>query len=317
MRLTVARTELTGRQARAHSGRQEVIRLRSYLKEKLLHYSAVMASAILVCAIMLYLLISPVYGLYRWQYGFVAVISIALLGAFAYHQSRLYLYYVTGYKCPRCGGLVEMDEISILGSLKTDDGSVPPLIDRISTCTLCGRENHLVYVHSVFLNMSKDSDLYTQPQAKRLQRRPQSAVSRVFGIKQKDKLLQTKQYRFRGPFAVFTTYRMEARAGFRLIGLSEEQIDQIMASERTAADVIGEMLVNYDDWYRLVKQLQQVAALYNQTEGIVLTWPEAMSYIPEGFSPEWYVYGKYEWTDGGYRKIEYASRKDRRKALEK
>ncbi len=291
--------------------------MHSYLKEKLLHYSSVMISAALICAIMLYLLISPFYGMYRWQYGFAAVIAVAILGAFIYHQARLYLYYVTGYKCPRCGGLVEMDEITLLGSVKTDDGSVPPLIDRISTCTLCGKENHLAYVHSVFLNMSKDSDLYTQPEAVRLQRRPQSAISRVFGIKKKDKLLETQRYRFRGPFQVFTTNRMEVRAGFRQIGLNEEQIDQIMASERTPADVIGEMLVNYDHWYRLVKQLQQAAALYNQTDGIVLNWPEAMSYIPEGFSPEWYVYGKYEWSDGGYRKIEYARRKDRRKALEK
>lgn len=288
----------------------------SYFREKLLHYSAVMLSAASICVVMLYLSISPFYGLYSWQIGLVAAVCAALLGATAVHQARLYLYYVRGYKCPQCGGLVEMDEITLVGSVKTDDGSVPPLIDRISTCTLCGKENHLVYVHSIFLNRSKDSDLYTQPPAVRLQRRPQSSISRIFGLKKKDRVLQTQQYRFRGPVAIFTANRMEARAGFRLVGLNEEQIDQIMASERTAADVLGEMLVNYDDWYRLVKQLQRVAAEYNQTDGIILQWPQAMSYIPEGFSPEWYVYGKYEWVDGEYKQVEYARRKDRRKSVE-
>lgn len=290
--------------------------LHSYLREKVRHYFACFLGTSIILFVLLYIIISPVYGLYRWQFGFIGTALAGVIGGFVYYHCRLYLYYVQGYKCPACGGLVEMDEISLLGAVKTDDGAVPELIDRISTCTLCGKENHLVYVHSVFYNLDMNADRYTQSVVKRLQRRPESNVARIFGLKKDKPLLPTRQYRFRGPFELFFNGPMETKALLRKLGLGEDQIEQILTSERTLSDLIGEYLPNYEDWYLLVRRLQDVARQYNQADGITLAWPEIMYYVPEGFEPEWLVYGKYEWLDGEYRKLNYAKREDKRKSLD-
>lgn len=289
--------------------------MHSYWREKLRHYLACFVGTAAILVLVLYLFISPIYGLYRWQIGFVAAATIAVLGGVVYHHYRLYCYYVQGYKCPACGGLVEMDEISLLGAVKTDDGAVPQVIDRISTCTLCGKENHLVYVHSVFANLDTSSDRLTQSSVQRLQRRPESRVAKVLGITRGQAKLPVKQYRYRGPFVPFYPHALEMKAALRQIGLDEQQMQQVIDSERTLSDLIGEYLPNYDDWYRLVRELQQSADRYNQQAGIRLPWPEWMYYVPEGFDVSWLLYGKYEWKDGEYRKVEYARRPDRRKTL--
>lgn len=117
---------------------------------------ALVLSAVLIAAGAFYLVFGGRLNIYDWRLGIVMLVVI--LGSFAVfavnYQAHTRLS--SAARCPVCGGLLDVSEISLRG--KTTVGqetqppitnlgreTLPPILDRIHKCTLCQREHHHVY----------------------------------------------------------------------------------------------------------------------------------------------------------------------------
>lgn len=299
--------------------------MHSYAREKATYYFLCLVSFTIMLTMTGYHIIARMYREYDWRIGIVTFIVFTIASGSLLNSWQFFSYYVLGRKCPKCGGMVEMDETEILGTVRTDDGTVPPIIDRISACEICGRDNHLVYTAPLYVGsthsydgFSKDADLFYRGDS-RLQKRPKASLLKIFNLGTEKKMLETARRNFRGAYIPFLGADILGfTAMVRQLKIPAELAKQVFYGERTFADVLGEDLVTYKSWYAFARAMQERAAKHNKTSGFVIDWPERMSYIPEGYDNSWLLYGKYEWKKNGgkqggeYVRQEYASRPDPR-----
>ncbi len=106
---------------------------------------SLIVSALVIILGVLYLALGSRFGIYDWRLGILSLLVILLSVSVFLTNYRDFKVLFLAQKCPACNGILKVFEIELKG--KTTFGSLvmPPILDRVSKCTLCLKEHHDVY----------------------------------------------------------------------------------------------------------------------------------------------------------------------------
>lgn len=93
----------------------------------------------------LYITMGKQLGIYHWAIGLVFVLVAAVSFGSVYASVRELLRLTYGAKCPHCHETLNVREELLKGQIEIDGDMMPAVVDKISTCPTCGKENHFVY----------------------------------------------------------------------------------------------------------------------------------------------------------------------------
>lgn len=177
----------------------------------------------------LYKTVGAALGIYDWRIGLVALLILVtaiinlILIATSWYRLRL------APACPVCGGLFSIKENSLRGSTVDGVDNLPSIIDRVSTCSACGREHHQVYAAT-------------------------GEVGAVLPITLQDSFSNV----------MFTQKSMLRQ---RYPGKSEAEIDQLIA-QMESHEQSKPPAMTREEWERLLAKLQQEATMKNREQGM-------------------------------------------------
>lgn len=116
-----------------------------YRKAKIRVVVMLLASALVFLAGVLYLSLGRRFDIYDWKFGLLSVAFMVIsLSVFSVYFREFYALFVAP-RCPRCDGVLQVTEISLRGKTTFGELTLPPILDRVSECTLCQREHHHVF----------------------------------------------------------------------------------------------------------------------------------------------------------------------------
>lgn len=116
-----------------------------YRKAKIKAVVMLILSALVFVAAVLYLALSRRFDIYEWQYGLLSVALIFIsISTFSVHFREFYALFIAP-RCPRCDGVIQVSEVEVRGKTTLGQETLPPILDRITKCTLCRGEHHHVF----------------------------------------------------------------------------------------------------------------------------------------------------------------------------
>lgn len=93
----------------------------------------------------LYITMGKQLGIYHWAIGLIFVLVAAVSFGSVYANVRELLRLTYGPKCPDCHKTLNVREELLKGQIEIDGDMMPSVVDKISTCPTCSKENHSVY----------------------------------------------------------------------------------------------------------------------------------------------------------------------------
>ena len=93
----------------------------------------------------LYITLGKQYGIYHWAIGLVGVLIAAVSFGSVYANFRELKRVSWGPKCPHCIKPLDVREELLKGQIEIDGDMMPSIVDKISACPTCKKENHFIY----------------------------------------------------------------------------------------------------------------------------------------------------------------------------
>ena len=90
----------------------------------------------------LYITMGKQLGIYHWVIGLIFVLVAAVSFGSVYANVRESLRLTYGAKCPDCRKTLDVREELLKGQIEIDGDMMPSVVDKISTCPSCSKENH-------------------------------------------------------------------------------------------------------------------------------------------------------------------------------